>query len=312
MKTKNYFISIAMLFISMVSSQAQVVNGDFETLTPDFFPSNWGANFTFPVTLNVETGESTQDFLEFTNCWGRLCVTSFTPHTGQYALEIGNAFNVTQNQVIPGSAVLFNDASQSSPGWNPGVPLEIGTTINQFGFYYKFTPSGSGNDIAEAALYVFGDSGIIGSARIAISQATNVFEYVYAPVEFTSSETPTFMTVSFNMAKEGSTPTFGTQLIVDDITVNNVALQTNSFQSSAFVVYPTVTRDEITINKGNTTDGNYTFKIINSEGKIVKMLPLNFNTENTSKINVSELSNGIYFLQTQTGSGAFVTKFVKQ
>jgi hypothetical protein len=312
MKTKNYFIAIAMVLLSMASTQAQVVNGDFETLTPSFFPSNWGFNLMMPVSISPETGETTQDFLQFTNCWGRLAVVSFTPHSGQYALEISNALNVTQNQVIPGGATLFNDPEAEFPGWNIGAPIESGTPINQFGFYYKFIPTAGGNNIAEAVLEVHGESGIIGRATIEISQVTATFQYVYAPVDFTSNETPLFMTISFNMAKEGSTPTFGTILTVDDVTVNGAALHTNTFQSDAFAVYPTITQDEITIQKGKATDGNYIFKVINAEGKTVKSLPLNFNNDNVATLNVSELSKGIYFLQTKTTSGAFVTKFVKQ
>ena len=109
MKTKNYFIPIVMLLLSFGSSQAQVVNGDFENMTPSFFPSNWGFNLTTSVTINPETEQSTQDFLQFTNCWGRLAVPSFTPHNGNYALEISNAFNLTKNKVVVGGAVLFND-----------------------------------------------------------------------------------------------------------------------------------------------------------------------------------------------------------
>ena len=67
MKTKNYFIPIAMLFLSIFTSQAQVVNGDFENMTPSFFPSNWGFNLTIPVTMNPETEQAEQDFLQFTN-----------------------------------------------------------------------------------------------------------------------------------------------------------------------------------------------------------------------------------------------------
>ena len=312
MKTKNYFITMAMILLSMVSTQAQTFNGDFETLTPSFFTSYWGYAISIPISGDVETGVFTEDFIQYSNCWSKLAVPSFTPHNGQYALEISNALNVTQNQVIPGGAFLFNDANSDIPGCNIGMPLEGNVNINQLGFYYKFAPAAGGNNIAEAVLEVYGDSGVIGRASITISQATDVFQYVYAPVEFTSTETPTYMTILFNMAKEGSTPTFGTILTVDDVTLNNAALHTNSFESGAFAVFPTITRDAITIQKGKATDGDYAFKIINTEGRIVKEMPLNFSTESTSKVDVSNLSKGVYFLQTQTDSGTFVTKFVKQ
>ena len=312
MKTKNYIITTAMLFLSMASTQAQVFNGDFENLTPNFFTSYWGYNISIPISADVETGVFTEDFIQYTNCWGKLAVPSFTPHNGQNALEISNAFNMTQNQVIPGGAFLFDDANSDTPGCNIGMPLENDVNINQLGFYYKFAPVAGGNNIAEAVLEVYGNSGIIGKAAIVINQATDIFQYVYAPVEFTSDETPTYMTIYFNMAKEGSTPTFGTILTVDDLTVNNAALHTNSFQSGAFAVYPTATRDELTIQKGKATDENYNFKIINTEGRIVKEMSINFYNEAASKVNVSDLSTGIYFLETQTDSGTFITKFVKQ
>jgi CRISPR/Cas system CSM-associated protein Csm3 (group 7 of RAMP superfamily) len=116
------------------------------------------------------------------------------------------------------------------------------------------------------------------------------------------------MSLSFSMAQEGSTPTFGSVLIVDDVFINNMTLGTVINKASQFSIYPTVAQNEININKGNkVANGNYDFKIVNVEGKIVKEVSLNL-TENEAKIDVSQLSSGMYIVKSEN----FVGKFIKE
>ena len=116
------------------------------------------------------------------------------------------------------------------------------------------------------------------------------------------------MSLSFSMAQEGSAPTFGSVLIVDDVFINNMTLGTVMNQASQFSIYPTVAQNEINIKKGKkVASGKYDFKIVNVDGKIVKEVSLNL-TDNVVRIDVSQLSSGMYFVKSEN----FVVKFIKE
>ena len=154
---KNYLFIGLLALTSIFSSNAQVLNGNFENIKSNFLPSNWGMNLSIPVVMDPATGQSTSDSIQYPWCIPALCYASFEPHSGQYAMEIGNAYNQTQNKVIPGEAVLFSDDTQDSPGWNPGMIIEPGMNVQTLGFFYKFLPAG--NDVAEAKITVFDGEG---------------------------------------------------------------------------------------------------------------------------------------------------------
>lgn len=315
---KIYFILMSTLIC--FTAKSQVINGDFENVKENFLPSNWGKSFSMNVGLNTETGESTSDEIQYTSCIPGLCYSNFgNSNSGQYALEMANAFNITQNQIIVGGAVLFEDATQDFP---PGGDYNSNTSQVPFnaslydatygynlGFYYKFLSLG--DDIAEANLELFDiDHNSVGKVSVPITGSNDIFEYVYAAVNLTSSNTPTFMSLSFSMAKEGSTPTLGSILIVDDVFINNATLSVNQNQINSFSVFPTLAKNEININKGNFLDnGIYNFKIFDSQGKMVKEEQLNF-SNNTSKIKVDDLASGMYFLKSESNN--FTTKFIKE
>ena len=306
---KNYLIGIVSFAITTIGNlQAQVVNGGFETVKPNFLTSNWGMNFLNPISIDTETGVSTEDQIFYGGCMPAFVYSNPDPHTGNYALQLTNGLNGTTNQVISAKATIFNDPEADSPGWNPGVPLTASDEVTLLGFYYKFFPAG--NDVAQAELVVFDEnSNEIGRATADILAPSTEFSYLYAPVQFTSSATPAFMMITFSMAKEGSIPTYGSSLIVDDVVVNLSALKINNFQSSPFTIYPTIADQEITIVKGNTTqNGNSVFKIFNLQGKQVKEATFNWNTNMSGKIEVSQLPTGTYFIQSNEATLKFIKK----
>ncbi len=309
---KIYLIPILLLIIT-ISSKAQVVNGDFEIIKPNGKVSNWGINFSYPVWIDTETGISTSDFIQFDNYLDFSCSPTNDAFSGSKALDIRNAYNVTQGQVIPGGAMIFHDATQDSPGWNPGVAIEVGTVVSFLAFNYKYIPTGI-TDVIEAELVVLGESGEIGRASIQIAEPDYVydgnvqFKYAETPVIYTSSETPLWMYISFSMGTIENA-TFGTKIIIDNVRVNNSALANTTFQTSKFTVYPTVTNQFINIAKGkNTPNGDYDFRILSIDGKLISQQSTTFSESSLFTIDVSQLVKGIYFIQ----SDGFTSKFIKE
>lgn len=307
---KNYFMLMLILLAAPFCSQGQVVNGDFENVKPNFLPSNWGMTFLQEIVIDAQTGEQLGDQIQYTWCFPSMVYASFEPKDGQYAMEISNAYNVTQDVVIPGSATIFADPEQDSPGWNPGIPVDPNSSIVLLGFDYKFLPVG--NDIAQASLDVIDEQGnIMGSASIDISGVHNVYEYVYTPVTFTHTGTPAFINISFNMAKQGSTPTFGSRLIVDNVIVNFSSLIVSDNEQQTAKVYPTLVDNELNVLPNGFSE-SVSYKIINSEGKIVKQNTVNQDPTFVYTMDVSDLNAGMYFLNIQDQSTNSTKKFIKK
>ena len=308
---KNYYLILLLTIAS--SSHAQVVNGDFEIVKPNGKISNWGINFSMPAVIDLGTGQSVSDEIMFDGYADFSCYATTDAFSGASALDIRNAYNITQSQVIPGGAMLFHDASQDSPGWNPGVPIAPGMEVSFLAFHYKYIPFGV-TDVIDAELVVLGENGEIGRASIQIAEPDYVydgnvqFKYAQAPVIYTSDETPLWMYISFSMGTVENA-TFGTKIIIDNVRVNNSVLANNQFSNSLFSIFPTVTTQTLNIVKGRTAnDGNYNFKIYAIDGKLVSEQDRNFAENTAVSLDVSSLIKGVYLIK----SKGFTSKFIKE
>ncbi|MFM7017672.1 T9SS type A sorting domain-containing protein [Flavobacterium sp.] len=308
----NTKFALLLYVIFPLTCISQVVNGDFENIKPNFLPSNWGMNYFQPVSINTETGEVTTDQVQYTWCIPSLVYASFEPQSGQYAMEISNAFNSSQNHIITGEVSIFNDATQDVPGWNPGVPVGPLDEVSILAFYYKFLPAG--NDIAEAKIQVFdADGNEIGTASIEISGTNAAYQLAQTPIQYSSSATPAYIYINFIMAKEGTDPTFGSRLIIDNVVTNLAALAVNTNPTnSVYSIYPTVVEDKLFIDGNGQFEDKLDYKIINLEGKVVSQNSIKENSNTLLSIEVGNLNSGIYLLNVTTSNGQFTKKFVKK
>ena len=304
-------IYLLLLLALVPASNAQVINGDFENVKTNGKVSNWGINFSIPVAIDLGTGENVSDEILFGNSSDFSCTPTSDYYSGSKALEINNAYNLTQNHVIPGGAVLFHDATQDCPGWNPGVPVAPGMNVSVLSFHYKYIPFGV-TDVIEAELTVLGESGEIGRASIQIAEPDYVydgnaqFKYAEAPVTYSSNETPLWMYISFSMGTAANA-TFGSKIIIDDVRVNNGALSTTQVLKSNFSIFPTVTSQLLNVVlEKNNNDRVFNFSIYAIDGKLVREESVAFNGNSTITIDVSPLTKGIYFLRSKNGTAKFI------
>jgi hypothetical protein len=292
---------LSVIFVQTISF-GQILNGNFEDVKPNFLASHWGINFSVPVSIDTETGESTTDNILYGSCIASLCNSTTEAAEGNYGLEIANAFNTNQNTVIPGGAHLFWDGTQDSPGWNPGVPLLGNISIDFLTFHYKFLPFGA--DVAEVKLTILNQDGVeMGIAQLDLPPTDANFHFVSIPVIYTEPGSPVHLYLDFNLAKEGSTPTFGTRMVIDDVRTGSL-LQSTTFNNQAFTISPTLVQEEIVLNWTSQLQTDKSYQIINPSGQICQSGQLN---SNQSTVNVSALSSGIYFFKI----GNTTRKFVK-
>ena len=309
---KNYLFCMAGLLLVSAATFAQVVNGNFENVKSNLLPSNWGMTFLQQVGFDPVTGETFGDQIQYTWCIPSMVYATTEAQSGDYAMEISNAYNVTQDTVIPGIATIFSDPEQDSPGWNPGVPVAMDADLFMIGFYYKFLPAG--NDIAQARIQVSDAEGNeIGHAVIDISGTNNQFQYVYEPITYTSTAAPASMVISFSMAKEGSVPVFGSRLVVDNVVTNFTALETGTVTAqSKLKVYPTLTDNQLNIDTQGLTQGAVSYTVMNSQGKTLLQNISNGNNDYVYSMDVSTLASGVYFIRIDSSLGRVTKKFIKE
>lgn len=306
---KIYFL----LLFAAAGLHAQIPNSGFENAFGygGENVADWGQPFSFPVSIDLETGESYTDQITFGDpLLGMFCSSVADPHSGEKAMLIRNAFNITTNTVIPGKVSLFNsEISEMATGWNAGIPVAADVDIQFLSFWYKFAPAGT--DVAEATLELFNtDNESLGTAKIAISEPAEVYTYASTPLVLSGNGgTPAFVHIEFSMAPEGTTPVFGSSLIIDDLKVNPSQLQTEAFAQTPFSVWPTIAGNEVNILRNGNDANVYLFTIVNVQGQIVSEQKLKPNNGIASKIDVGALSSGLYLLRSADG---FTAKFIKK
>ena len=78
------------------------------------------------------------------------------------------------------------------------------------------------------------------------------------------------------------------------------------FSKSKYVIFPNPTNDYIEVNNGNEIIGNASFEIFNALGQSMKSGNII-----SSRINVTDLINGIYLIHIKVAEEIFIEKFVK-
>lgn len=96
---------------------------------------------------------------------------------------------------------------------------------------------------------------------------------------------------------------YGSGFIVDNINIIDLEnLRLDEYSNTEISIYPNPTTDYININ---SSEKNNTIKITDLTGKMI------FNEVNTTKINVSHLTKGIYIINIKTDNSESIQKFIK-
>ncbi len=74
----------------------------------------------------------------------------------------------------------------------------------------------------------------------------------------------------------------------------------------ALLIYPSVTRNKITLELGDNSLLNTQVFVLDNQGRVVKKETV---TQMKQDINVNALQNGMYFIKTENGD---TEKFIKQ
>jgi hypothetical protein len=115
------------------------------------------------------------------------------------------------------------------------------------------------------------------------------------------------------MAKEGTNPTFGSRLIIDNVVTNLSALTNNTNNiNSDISIFPTFVEDKIYVDGKGQLFGTLDYKIINLEGKLVRQNSVQNYSNDFYTIDVGNINSGLYLLSINSPNGLFNGKFQKK
>ncbi len=265
----SWFIVDSVHFINTEGETPEPLpNYDFEVWEEYYYnePEHWHSlNYFFSV-FGEETVSQTEDAYE-----------------GMYAVKISTmSFNETDT--IPGflsygEIILGNDF--------PFIPIPYTDKPTKLMGYYKYYPHMADTGMMMVQFLFEGD--IIESKTYSFEEAT---EYEYFEVDFTYYGDPDSFILIFS---SGSNP--GSTLYLDAISFDFETIINESVSDNDFTIYPNPATDYFYCNFSNHGNIAEYIEIVDLQGRIIKKI--DNNSGKNLKIDISDLSNGIYYIRTE-------------
>jgi len=132
---------------------------------------------------------------------------------------------------------------------------------------------------------------------------TNLLEYSYMLNAFTNESNIIFRFVfhsDYTITREGA--------IIDDFVIDGT-LSNQDFATNTIVVYPNPSKGLFTLSYGNFKPQQ--IEIYDVTGKNILSVDNSKLTENQTELNLSHVSNGIYFIKISNENGQTVKRIIK-
>jgi hypothetical protein len=294
---KLIVILVDVLSLCTGTVQAQIPNPGFEKLDSEGHVTNWGKMYLFIIEVEIDSnGEVHYHSDSILYDTGFYFPTS-DAHSGERAMEMRNAYNVTRGIGIAGSVIMSANDSVYD-GFSS--PVTIHEQPISFNFYYKYFPVN--NDSAIASMTLFDAEGnTIGEATTLLYDTTDTYTLASVPVVYTRDAQVASASMYFSTSNYNPMPSYGTRLIVDDVFLTS-STGFNGPKAVNINLYPNPASHSFHIGG----DGELRSVMIrNLLGKEV----LNMQS-NSSHIDCSSLAEGLYMVTVQTAEGIGSAKLV--
>jgi hypothetical protein len=286
---KNLFLSVSLCLLAS-SGFAQIPNSSFEEINANGSLRNWGNLYIQSVWFDT-TGEMHSDSIIIDNAY--YSATS-DAHNGNWAAEMRNSFNYSQNTGTAGAIIADLDSVYTAWGSFETIPVQDYPTA--LGFFYKHNPVNG--DSAFALIIVYDSLGNeIGFGQCIVSNFTNAYVYNTAQITYTSQDVPASALVKFsNFYTEAPgvrQPSLGSSFIVDDVQLyTSTGFDLISRKQLDVMVYPNPSSDLITIRRNTSKMAQVNIYQLN--GQLMKQESI---SSDVSEIDLSDLCNGTYLLE---------------
>ena len=284
---KNFIVLTIMTCLWALKSEAQIPNPGFEQLNQDSTVQHWFGYDTYAIGLNDSVLTD-----------GNLLSRSTLAHSGAYALELHNAYNVTQGYGMNGNAKCNLDSSFA--GFQIYFP--VNNYPESLSFYYQFLQNPFTDTLVCMVNVVNSDyellaSGEVGVWDIHLGYQKKVCPLVYANPNGLTDTVPAFASIHFrNRVVVG--PHVGERVLIDDVSLqgNPVSVATTT-SKGLLEVYPNPASDKVWLKH---IPLNTAYKILSVYGQI---LTQGFTS---GMIDIQTLPPGLYVVQTKDGLARFM------
>lgn len=283
-----------MLLCLAVAGHAQSFNSSFEQLDSTGAIQGWTNNqFDAASDTLDERPFATSDSIRIDQAY---YAPSTDAHSGLRALELRNGYNVTRQVSIPGSIDLIRMDYTYSPQAQRFFPIQY--KPDAWGFFYRWLPAGP--DTAWALLTVYDMNFVeIGTAEMQLVQPALSYAYVGVPVAYSASEAAAYMSIRFRTAKPEGTATYGSRLLIDDVTIEipkTIGLE-HAAAKASLVCYPTLAVTYMTVEPPAAyASVKSLWSVVDASGKTVATGPASFSGGSRFTVSVSTLPAGAYTL----------------
>lgn len=213
-------------------SEAQLPNPGFELLNPDSTLMNWRFTGILSIGMNDSLLED-----------GFTIGKSTDAHSGQYALELRNAFNVTTNTPLyVGSVMNTLPDTTMYQGFNIHLPITGKPT--SMGFYYKFSQNPY-QDSANAWIRVYNSAQTeIGFGKVIFWDVAPNYQYLQVPITYNFlggqiDSIPAYVSVGFsNLINLSAGPHVGERTLLDDVSLDFTPTSVNTVTATTVECFP--------------------------------------------------------------------------
>lgn len=198
---KKPFLALALLTACAAAHGQQILNPGFETMRPTTMggPAHWGRFIGIPSPCTVQEGYDSVYFQ--------------TPdaHNGLYALELRNAH--CDATFFAGSVfAMQNDTNYFSGGGFPYV-----TRPSAISFFYKLFSTGGDAGYVTVELFDDVTNTLVAEGEVEVTAGSAIgYQPASVPLTYTSTATPTRMTIAVGIRNNTTTVHYGTRFLVDD------------------------------------------------------------------------------------------------
>lgn len=309
---KKFTIILTVLIVAAITTNAQttIPNYGFESW------STYNGIIEVPDNWHVETITSSVTDLNGTHIYDVVSSASQTTdsYAGNYAIALSNKLSFIDyfgNTYSLWGKTFTLPPDGSLQNLKSAFPVSARhTTLNG---YYKFTPANGDSCQFIVLLYKSGyvnsvnpqSGNMIGYGSLCKSTSSSYTPFTVTINYFDSTTIPdsasialsAFKQVDFNTMTSSGSPLGNSVLYVDNISFDGfipTEINTLTNTDKKINIFPNPASDVFTLNIDNTINADFTLNIYKITGELVRSEILR---QNQQKINISDLSNGIYMVE---------------
>jgi len=284
---KNIFY---LLLVFALSANAQIPNNGFEDMNSDSTIQFWsGCSYNVTLTDSIISD-------------GKFLSLSTNSHTGEYALELRNSWNFTQNYGYPGCAAITSEIS-GQPSFINNFELSIKPEFIEF--HYLFT-SLEANDTSICLIHVMDTNYVeIGLGVFKMFEKFDNYSLAQVPISYTENYfSRVLINIQFKNKTDFSNASLGTRLLIDDLSITSSAeIVEKNYSENHIEIFPNPSNSIFQIK---TNEKLQFIEIYDWQGQLIHT-----KTNSLNEIDLSNYSEGLYFLKVVGKENNFLTKIVK-